>query len=183
MTCIVGIAHPGRAVFIGGDSAGVAGLDLRIRRDQKVFNNGQFVFGCTSSFRMIQLLRYKLLVPNRHPQHDVMAFMATTFIDCVRQTLKDGGFAGKSNEVESGGTFLVGHAGRLFSVHNDYQVAESADGFDSCGCGESYALGSLLTTKNSKHTVQDRLKMALECAAHFSAGVVGPFVFEDGGAA
>lgn len=156
---------------------------MRIRRDEKVFTNGDFVFGCTSSFRMIQLLRYKLQPPKRHPDMDVMSFMSTTFIDAVRHTLKEGGFAGKSNEVESGGTFLVGHAGRLFSIHSDYQVAESADGFDACGCGESYALGSLLTTKTSGDTTLDRMNMALECAAHFSAGVIGPFTFVEGGAA
>lgn len=182
MTCIVGIAHNNR-VFIGGDSAGVSGLDLRVRRDQKVFINGDFVFGCTSSFRMIQLLRYALQPPKRHPDTEVVAFMSTTFIDAVRYTLKDGGFAGRSNEVESGGTFLVGYAGRLFSIHNDYQVAETTDGFDACGCGESYALGSMFATKSEKRDVLDRLNSALECAAHFSAGVVGPFVFVEGGAA
>ena len=181
MTCIVGIAQLGR-VYIGGDSAGVSGLDLRIRRDEKVFVNGDFVFGCTTSFRMIQLLRYKLDPPLRHPSMDVMAYMSTTFIDAVRQTLKDGGFAGKSNEVESGGTFLVGHAGRLFSIHSDYQVAENADRFDACGCGEAYALGSLFNT-NFEQTISERLFTALTCAAHFSAGVVGPFVFAEGGAA
>lgn len=183
MTCIVGITLPGRGVCIGGDSAGVAGLDLRIRRDEKVFVNGAFVFGCTSSFRMIQLLRYKLQLPKRYPDHDVMAFMTTTFIDAIRQTLKEGGFAGKSNEVESDGTFLVGYADRLFSVHSDYQIAECADGFDACGCGEAYALGSLFATKTTAHTTHDRINMALESAAHFSAGVVGPFVLMEGGAA
>ena len=182
MTCIVGITKNGR-VFIGADSAGVSGLDLRIRRDEKVFKNGEFVFGCTTSFRMIQLLRYKLTVPKRYPNDDVMTFMATTFIDAVRSCLKDGGFAEKKNEAEIGGTFLVGHAGRLFKIESDYQVAEGTDGFDACGCGESYALAHLYATQQSDLDIPISLNKALECAAHFSAGVVGPFVFEDGGAA
>ena len=36
MTCIAAIAEKGK-VYIGGDSAGVAGLDLTIRADEKVF--------------------------------------------------------------------------------------------------------------------------------------------------
>jgi ATP-dependent protease HslVU (ClpYQ) peptidase subunit len=177
MTCIVGISENGH-VYIGGDSAGVAGLDLRIRRDEKVFRNGEFVFGCTTSFRMIQLLRYKLSVPKRHQDVDVMAYMTTIFIDCVREVLKNGGFASKEKESEQGGTFVVGYEGQLFKIYDDYQVAWSADGFDACGCGEAYALGSLYCTRNAESTPNQRLERALESAAHFSAGVIGPFNFE-----
>ena len=183
MTCIVGIVHDGK-VQIGGDSAGVSGLDLRIRKDEKVFTNGDFVFGCTSSFRMIQLLRYKLQVPKRHPDTEVMAFMTTTFIDAVRSCFKEGGFAERKQEVEQGGTFLVGHGGRLFCIYDDYQVAECTDGFDACGCGEPFALGALHSTLSRQDlTPREKLEKALVCAAYFSAGVVGPFVFVEGAAA
>jgi hypothetical protein len=59
VTCIVGFTD-GNEVSIGGDSAGVGGWDLTVRADEKVFVLGEFVFGCTTSFRMGQLLRYKL---------------------------------------------------------------------------------------------------------------------------
>ena len=51
MTCIVGLVENGK-VYIGGDSAGVAGLDVRMRSDEKVFTKGNMIFGYTSSFRM-----------------------------------------------------------------------------------------------------------------------------------
>ncbi|WP_245320978.1 hypothetical protein [Bradyrhizobium sp. NAS96.2] len=53
MTCIVGLVDKGQ-VFIGGDSAGVNAerLALVVRNDRKVFRNGDFVMGFTSSFRM-----------------------------------------------------------------------------------------------------------------------------------
>lgn len=180
MTCIVGFAQDGR-VHIAGDSAGVAGLDLRIRHDQKVFKNADMVFGCTTSFRMIQLLRYKLQVPKRHPDMDVMAYMTTVFIDAVRSCLKEGGFAARKEDVESGGTFLVGYSGRLFRIDSDYQVGECVDNFDACGCGEPYALGALLMTVASKKPPIELLLGALSCAQYFSAGVQGPFVHESGG--
>lgn len=44
MTCIVGLAVNGKT-YIGGDSAGVGGYDLTIRRDAKVFTNGEFAMG------------------------------------------------------------------------------------------------------------------------------------------
>lgn len=57
MTCIVEIVEKDR-VYIGGDSAGVSDLDITMRKDVKVFRVGDFVFGCTSSFRMMQIIRF-----------------------------------------------------------------------------------------------------------------------------
>lgn len=175
MTCIVGLVSAGQ-VFIGGDSAGVAGWNLRLRADAKVFKNGDYLFGFTSSFRMGQLLRYALQIPKRHPDKDLMAFMATDFIDAVRNCLKAGGFARKDSETEQGGVFLVGHAGRLFYVDCDYQVGEVRGDYDACGCGEAYACGALYV--NSGLGAEDRIRQALLAAEAHSAGVRGPFHIE-----
>jgi ATP-dependent protease HslVU (ClpYQ) peptidase subunit len=172
MTCIVGIAEGGK-VYIGGDSAGVAGLDVTIRSDKKVFHNGDFIFGFTTSFRMGQLLQYSFVPPKRFTDKDLFAYMVTDFINAVRDCFKSAGYAGKDSEVERGGTFLVGHAGRLFSIEGDYQVGEQARGYHSVGCGADYANGSLYTT--SGLTPEARIQKALESAAFFSAGVSAPF--------
>lgn len=174
MTCIVGYKDNGK-VYIGGDSAGVGGYDIQTRLDKKVFVNGEFVMGFTTSFRMGQLLHYKLKVPERFPSMDVMEYMVTIFIDAVRQCLKDGGYAHKEAEVEQGGVFLVGYQGRLFRIDNDYQVGEVLEGYDSCGCGEAYALGALAALSKSDLEVEYAIIVALETAAKFSAGVRGPF--------
>ena len=76
MTCIVGLVHEG-VVYIGGDSAGVAGLSLVVRADE-MFRNGDFLMGFTTSFRMGQLLRYKLYPPRRHPDDRVAKYMVWT---------------------------------------------------------------------------------------------------------
>ena len=175
MTAIVGLKHEG-IVFIGGDSAGVAGYDLTVRADTKVFRREGFVFGFTTSFRMGQLLRFKLKLPRHHPDDDVYEFMCVAFIDAVRKCLKDGGWASKENENEKGGTFIVGFKGRLFVIDSDYQVGEPVDSFAAVGCGQSYALGSLISTGDRKP--RDRVRLALEAAERFSAGVCGPFIIQ-----
>jgi ATP-dependent protease HslVU (ClpYQ) peptidase subunit len=176
MTCIVGILHKNK-VFIGGDSAGVSGWDIIIRKDRKVFKNGPFVMGYTSSFRMGQLLAYSLEVPEKPRDQDDMAFMATTFIDAVRETFKDGGYAKISDSRENGGSFLVGYRNRLYQIESDFQVGEPMSGYSACGCGTPYALGSLRNSTNlSPHK---RLEQALETAAEFSAGVAPPFFYEE----
>lgn len=174
MTCIVGVEHNGR-VYIGGDSAGVAGYSLAIRADEKVFTTGPFVIGFTTSFRMGQLLRYRLSVPEQaSTEPDDYRFMCTTFIDAVRKCLKDGGWAEVVNGVERGGCFLVGYRGCLYVVGSDFQVGRAADGFDAVGCGDEIALGAFAacTLKDPER----RIREALRWAEHFSAGVAGPFV-------
>lgn len=182
MTCIVGL-ETGSGVIIGGDSAGVAGLDLDVRADTKVFTRGWMAFGFTSSFRMGQLLRYapcdvldKSVPSTLLTDDEIDAWMATTFVDAVRETLKAGGFAKAVNEEESGGTFLVGVAGRLYEVCDDYQIARSVAGFAAVGCGARYALGAMYGTQayDDEDEQRWRVEYALEAAERFSAGVRGP---------
>lgn len=176
MTCIVGLVHNGR-VYMGADSAGVSGLDVIVRSDRKIFRNGPFLMGFTSSFRMGQLLAYKLKVPERREGQDIMEFMVTDFVDAVRTTFKDGGYISTKDSRESGGAFLVGYEGKLFQIECDFQVGECSYQYDACGCGTPYALGSLRNSNDLEP--RDRLQQALETAAHFSAGVCGPFFFEE----
>lgn len=176
MTCIVGIVDEDK-VYIGGDSAGVAGLNLWVRADLKVFNIGEFVFGFTSSFRMGQLLQYSF-TPPKIGNGDLMKYMATDFVDAVRETLKAGGYAQIDKNVEKAGAFLVGVRGRLFSIEDDYQVGETICGYNAVGCGASFALGSLATTEGQDLPPKQKVRIALEAAEKFSAGVSKPFTIK-----
>lgn len=178
MTCIVGIETKD-GVLIGGDSAGTAGYSQVIRADEKVWKEEEFAFGFTSSFRMGQLLRYNLSVPQTphldadQPTRD--QWMTTTFIDAVRKCLKAGGYAKVENGVEQGGCFLVGWRGTLYTVESDFQVGRSLDGFDAVGSGYRLAIGALAATKGKPHE-RARARHALEIAAKYDAAVNGPFV-------
>lgn len=172
MTCIVGLVEKGR-VYIGGDSAGVGDYSLTIRADKKVFKINKFVFGFTSSFRMGQLLQYTFNPPKYYTDNDIMKYMVTDFVNGIRKCFKDGGFAKKSNEVESAGTFLVGFNNRLFCIEDNYEVNESVDGYNTCGCGYQIANGSLFTSKNK--LPKERIITALKAAENHCSGVRGPF--------
>ncbi len=175
MTCIVALKHGGR-VHMGADSAGASGWSIVTRADPKIYTVGPFLFGFTTSFRMGQLLGYSLNVPPQDLDESVERFMTTVFINAVRDCLKTGGFASKTNEHEEGGLFLVAYRGRIFRVDGDYQVGESTHDFDAVGCGEQIALGSLFSTKDHANDPRGRLHTALEAAHCFSNGVRGPFL-------
>src|SRR5271170_3977037 len=128
MTCIVGLMDKGD-VYMGGDSAGVSGLSISIRADEKVFVNGPFIMGFTTSFRMGQLLRYKFSPPEQTSHQDNMQYMVTSFIDTARKCFEDNGFG----EKRRGGTFLVGYKGQLYTIDSDFQVGLPADTYDAVG--------------------------------------------------
>ena len=175
MTCIVGLID-GRRVWMGGDSAGVSGLDITVRADPKVFRNGEFLIGFTSSFRMGQLLAFRLRPPKHAQGMDVFHYMVTDFVDEVRNCLKEGGYAQRNNDAEQGGSFLVAYQGRLFSIQSDYQVCETVRGFHAIGCGADYALGSLASTQGQP--AERRVLRSLECAEMLNGGVRAPFRIE-----
>lgn len=175
MTAVVGLEHNG-VVYIGADSAGTNSiLQQTVRADEKVFANDEFVMGFTSSFRMGQLLRYRLSIPSRsESEQDDFRFMCTEFVDAVRQCLKDGGFASSDEGRDVGGTFLVGYRGSLYCVDSDFQVAKSTHPFMAIGCGDDLALGAMAASPYKDPL--KRIQHALEIAEEFSAGVKGPFV-------
>lgn len=174
MTCIVGMVTPD-SIVIGGDSLGVAGLDATLRKDVKVFQVGEFLIGFTSSFRMGQLLRFNLSVPLQHPGTDDYGYMVTVFIESVRTCLKNGGFAQRQNEEESGGSFLVGYNGRLYHIDGDYQVGEGILPYEAIGCGEGFAKGAMAILMESDLPPMAKVDKALRVAERHSVGVRGPF--------
>lgn len=178
MTCIVGIAENGK-VFVGGDSAGVAGLSLEIRADKKVFKEKDFICGFTSSFRMGQLIQFKFKLP-RLPEEineeTMMKYMVSEFIENMRNCFREGGYLKKEKEEEGGGCFLIGIKGFLYKIDTDFQVGKLIKNYTAVGCGDHLALGSLFSTEDQEAEV--RIMMALKAAEQYSAGVREPFYIE-----
>jgi len=175
MTCIVGIAKDG-AVYLAADSLGadVTTYAVEIRKEPKVFRHGEFVIGYTSSFRMGDLLRYAFTPPPL-TEH-LSKYMRTVFVDEVRKIFKDGGFAKKELDRESGGEFIVGIRGRLFVIEDDYQVGELEGGWHAIGCGQQIARGAMFALLQAgSNDIAYVLTTALKAAEYCSAFVRGPF--------
>jgi len=192
MTCIVAITD-GQVVTLGGDSAGVGGHELRLRADRKVFQVGSYAVGFTTSFRMGQILRYGTDLPEPPPDagaDELERFIVTEFIPTVRRSFADHGFAKKARFTSSGeggvteegqdvgGLFLVGVAGQIFEVRQDYQVARPAVAYSAIGLGAPVALGALHALELVPDlSLKERATRALQAAEAFSAVVRGPFRF------
>lgn len=182
-------------VYIGGDSAAVdeGSLSYNIRSDEKVFTKGEFIFGYSTSFRMGQLLRYKLRIPTHPKGMDNSQYMITLFIDAVKKCFEDNDYIDMM--TDSGGNFMVGYKGNLFVILSDYQVAESKENFAALGCGDSFALGAMfaltLADKDANKRITGdvepkrfvekdpikKMEIALNAAVAFSMGVKPPFTY------
>ncbi len=180
MTCIVGVETKD-GVWIGGDSATVAGWTLRITGRPKVYRVGEFVIGTSGSIRVSGLLRHAFAPPAVPDDPEALEhYLVTEFVPALRKTFGDGGVEEKDKEVvgmhES--SFLVAVRGRLFKVGSDYQVNHTQAGYDAAGCGCDFALGALHALSESGLPAPSRVRVALEAAQAHSIGVRAPFTIE-----
>ena len=181
MTCIVAIAQGG-TVYMGSDHAASDDKSgwILSRKDPKVFKVGQYGIAFTDSFRMGQILQYSWVPPKyttTKTNSGLDKFMRTKFIDSVKQAFKDSGFGTiGGSEEDTGGIFIVGVEGRIFTIVEDFHVGENVVNYMAEGSGGMFALGALHATKHQKNP-RMRLKAALEAAAEFSMSVAPPFTY------
>lgn len=102
--------------------------------------------------------------------------MCTDFINEIKHCFKLGGYIQSFPDGdEKGGLFLVGYKNRLFKINCDFDVAETLNGFDVCGSGESFALGVMSVLDKTNLTTNEKVLKSLEISEHFSSSVRGPF--------
>jgi ATP-dependent protease HslVU (ClpYQ) peptidase subunit len=180
VTCAVAVRHANR-VYMGVDSISINtdSMEITIRRDQKLFRTGDFLFAWAGSMRTGQLLRYAFFPPKVSAGVDLHEYMCTDFIQALRQTLRKGGVLKVEDEIEtSDADLLVSVGGRIFIIEADFQVNESLEHFASIGHGAHLALGALHATHDYPDP-EDRVVRALSAAEHASAAVRGPWVLLD----
>lgn len=165
MTCIVGFVDKNyRTCYMAGDHIGTDGYSKLNYNNQKVFKNGEFLIGYTTSFRMGQLLQYKWKAPTRNKTtKDDLEYLVNQVVPSFIKLFRDNGFLSSESEATardsktnttsgaiSGGQFLIGYRGRLYTVQSDFAVLEEARGYAACGCGQDYAIGALSALMDSE---------------------------------
>jgi ATP-dependent protease HslVU (ClpYQ) peptidase subunit len=177
MTCIVALRDD-MTVYMGGDSLGTEGNRIHSLASPKVFYNGPYLMATCGSFRLRDVLAYSFQPP-KPPLYaaadETHRFMATTFIDAVRECFKESGYAMAHDEQEDyDGKFLVAwRGGELWYVDGDYQVGAFLTDYAAIGAGEGVAVGAMFVTPRLKPT--KRILRALEAAEYHDATVRRPF--------
>jgi hypothetical protein len=187
MTCIVGVEFGDHSV-IGFDQLSASSLSSgHRRRDPKGWasrrskDQPRFVFGATTSYRMLQVLRFHAEPPEIGVAWDLfndrqwLDWMVTEYVPHVREQLAEHGFTKVESGREEGGSWMVGVAGRIFTVHSDFQVEHAAARYSALGCAASYALGAMhaLASSRDGEALPQDIPLALRAAADHSPGVGG----------
>ena len=174
MTCIIGLVWNDETL-IAGDSASVSTSQHSIgpSDDPKIFRNNEFIMGGTTSFRMIQILQHSLIIPKYFEEMDFREYIATWFIGAVRRSFDEAGFSNKKNEVETGGTFMVGYKNNLVQIQDDYSYQISSGAEFAIGSGHISALSSLFSTRGKD--AKERLMIAMQATERFNITVRRPF--------
>lgn len=190
MTCIVAVTDH-RTVVMGADSASAGEHDLHIRATPKLFRAGPYGIGYTRSWRMGQILHHVTELPEPPDTTDGDAlehFLVAELIPAIRQSFHDHGFAKTSRVARStdyteegqevSGVFLVGLAGHLFEIREDYQVVRPATPYAAVGAGAITALGALhVLHEHTDVELRARAEIALAAAETYTQSVRRPFHF------
>lgn len=174
MTCIVGLEHDG-LVTIGGDSAAVEGDSIDTYCAPKVFEVGPYLIGFCESFRLGQVIQYRLTKVPEQRCTDDLEHLATVFVDKLREQLGRAGVAKPvDGEDTQPGSLLVGYRSALYSIDSDFHVGRSTRGYAAIGAGAPYALGAM-TAMDRRTDPRATVRTALTIASRLCTAVRPPF--------
>ncbi len=145
-----------------------------IRATPKVFKRGEFIYGCTNSFRMADILRHTFKEPPI--KGDLLKYMTTTYVDKLFKTFDKAHYklTEEGEDANNGPVYLLGLRGRLFTIFGDWQVAELNRNYDAIGCGGPYALGAMFVLNKADMTAEEKVTAALKASSQFST-IYEPF--------
>lgn len=162
---------------MAGDAAAISGHLSGTIREAKIFRRGAYLIGNTGSFRLGQMLKYDIDLPEPAETDDTMGFMVCQFVEAVRQRMVALSISPRRDNVDKGGNFLVAIRDRIFHIYEDFQVNERHEDYDAAGSGMEVALGSLYST--GALPAKERLNQALAAADHFGSHVRPPYTMQD----
>lgn len=171
MTCIIGIEFEGK-VYLAGDKLGSNGWTGSEYHCPKVFENGDGIFGYTSTYRFGQLLEFGLtdvLAPK--DESEMHRYMVTSLVPDIQKTLKAADY-----DKKDGMNALIGINGQLWEHQCDSSVLRSKNGYAAVGSGETFAnavLGYAMKhhAPRNEAEVKKLLQDAMEVVGHHCTSV------------
>ena len=174
---------------MGGDAAAVNEYHaVEIYSQSKVFERYsdnrkiKWLFGFAGSFRVGQVIKYKLLLPSllKHPKKDIEEILVCSFVDTIRKCLKKAGALKENDGVDSmasDASILIGVTGQLIILDQEFQVIPLEKPYASIGIGGDYAMGSLCSINQYAANIDPvrRLVLALDASHTHNAGIQKPF--------
>lgn len=176
MTCIIGIINNNN-IYLGSDLLGSNGHNCTHQRDDKLFRKGNMLIGCSGSYRITQLLKYKFKLPYHDSNLMTDEYINTIFIDNFIKCLDDNKYTKPNDKCPISDNILIGYNNRIFKIQSDYSIIENSYPYLSIGSGAETAMGALtaLTEHDSTIKPQTLIHLALKAAGTNICTVHSPF--------
>ena len=171
MTCIVGI-NTGRKIIIAGDRMGSNGFTYLQDKKPKVFKKGNFIFGISGSYRVMQIIANNFEAPKRFVGQETDDYIYNTVTNYIFRLLdSNNALALVDGEKSFGGTVFIGYEKELYKLCSNFQININSKNYDTTGSGTHHAMASLYSTAGLDITHEDRLRKAIVCASEFVLSV------------
>lgn len=174
MTCIAGLVD-GKNVWLAGDRAATGGgLNRILLKHPKIFMKSNIGFGICGSPKIANAIEHVLVMPEHEKGLEPSTYLISRLVPAMRECLQsiDATVEHNGQQYLEGG-MLIAFKGELYQLECNFQVTQTANGFDAIGSGGEAALGSLRASRGVG--ARKRLKMAMETSAENNAGVAPPF--------
>jgi ATP-dependent protease HslVU (ClpYQ) peptidase subunit len=177
MTCVVG-STDGSRILLAADSAGGHGDEIYTLPARKVFAVGPYLFGVCGSYRLAQVLRYRIELPDPPESDALEPFLVCDFIPVLRRALEKEHVAGcKRGSLGEKTCILLGCRGELWHVRPDYTVLREGP-YAAIGSGRLRAYGALHALHAAGvEPAERRLELALGASAAYTSTVRPPWQF------
>lgn len=146
MTTIVAIESEESVIFAYDSQTSVGYHGFKMHEDaQKVFQNGELVFGSSGSVLDSQIIEF-MQIPKIKKSHtgNLDAWVTNRFIPAVRDALAEhAALEVRNQQAETGCHFLVCVRGRVYEVYSNLAWCRRKDGIYTIGSGSHYARGAL----------------------------------------
>ena len=142
MTCIVGI-NTGSKIIIAGDRMGSDGFTYG-KYHEKVFAKDGFIFGVCGSYRVMQLIKHKFVIPKMNVGQAVDDYIYNDFTDGFISLIRQNNCAIKKDNIDSmEADLLFGFKDKLYGMYANFQILSNSRGYDATGQGRYHAMSSL----------------------------------------
>lgn len=155
MTCIIAYSN-GKESFLAGDKIAVNTstcekyLETKPKIFKKVFKSIRddivkdeyLAIGGTTSFRMLQLLEYELILP-QNERTDFETYLIRDCIPVIRRLFKEDWDAYGEGQDTAGGSFIILHNHKIYSVQPEFSVMHPSTSYYAIGCADSLAKGAI----------------------------------------
>lgn len=175
MTCVLALKYIDvdtnkPVIVLAADKMGSNGNVKRVYTKPKIFKNGDFYIGYTTSFYMGQLLQHTWIPPEKELNQSDDEYLFRDVIKSLHRMFENNDF---DFDAKGEGTFILVYKDRIFEVFSDMSLLE-VDTFASVGCGSEVMQGAIsmyLYDDGSTMVLDDMLALAFEIVAERSCGV------------